>query len=947
MSLGPQPPRRDLAGHFFTDLKQNEFVIPGEPDNSYLLDLVRPMPPERPAMPQQGSVLSESELSRLRRWIEQGADWPADVVLEPTREHEQSDWWSLRPIANVEPPVVDDLPEPWRENPIDRFIFASLKAHGLAPSPPADRRTLIRRLSFDLLGLPPTLEQIRRFEKDTSPDAYARLVDRMLASPAYGERYARHWLDIAHYADTHGFERDKRRDHAWRYRDYVIEALNTDKPYDRFLQEQIAGDLLWPDDPNAVIATGFLAAGPWDYVGQVETKSPELRRAARSLDLDDMATQVLTSTVAMTIHCARCHDHKLDPISQREYYELRTVFAGLRRSDRVVHDSTIERLEQLGHQLTRELQQLQPGLDLADIVGGGDGTGTGVANQGIDPRTGQPESKRMGFLDSVEPNTFVETESSFIEGVFVPGPVNESGSIPLGAAGVTIPIVPGADGRAWDIIRNGPVNSQHSPHLSGIDFSKPGNRLLGLHANAGISFALHEFRNRMQADQLRFTARVGYFGHADPNSFADAWVFLDGRKVAEFRQLKRTDGLKPLDIPIPITAQFLTLVSTAGGNGIGMDQIGFGNPMLVVDGSALSRTQLDRIANLRSKLDQLESRLTALRDIRVYAVQSDEDPATVRLLERGNPETPIGPPLAPRALSAVRTIDPDLTSNPSNDIDPRAALADWLTHSENPLTDRVIVNRIWHWHFGNGIVDTPSDFGRGGSRPSHPELLDWLAAEFRRQGSSLKSMHRLIVNTAAYRQISRFDASTPGAIQDADNRLLWRQNPRRIEAEAIRDSILFVSGQLNRQRGGPGYEDFEYQEAYAPIYTYITADEPQLWKRSIYRYLVRTTPDPFMTTLDCPDPANMTPKRLTSTTALQSLALFNNDFVLRQSHYFATRLKHEAKTEAECVRRAFELALSRSPTQDEQAAALDLVERQGLMHLCRVLFNANEFVYVD
>jgi hypothetical protein len=274
----------------------------------------------------------------------------------------------------------------------------------------------------------------------------------------------------------------------------------------------------------------------------------------------------------------------------------------------------------------------------------------------------------------------------------------------------------------------------------------------------------------------------------------------------------------------------------------------------------------------------------------------------------------------------------------------RAALAKWITHPDNALTRRVIVNRLWQWVFGQGLVATPSDFGFGGDRPSHPELLDWLAAEFDRRDGSLKDMLRLLLTSATYRQDSRFSESAPGVAVDAGNRLLWRQNPRRIEAEAVRDAVLAVSGKLNPERGGPGFEDFTYEEAYAPIYRYVTADEPKLWRRSIYRYLVRTTPSRFMTTLDCPDPASFTPKRNVTTTPLQSLALYNNDFILRQARYFAERLGKEG---GDPVTRSYQLAFGRAPGKEEADLARQFIADEGLFAFCRALFNANEFVYVD
>ncbi|MDA1006391.1 MAG: DUF1553 domain-containing protein, partial [Verrucomicrobia bacterium] len=431
--------------------------------------------------------------------------------------------------------------------------------------------------------------------------------------------------------------------------------------------------------------------------------------------------------------------------------------------------------------------------------------------------------------------------------------------IPVSSTGLTIPGLAGADARAWDLIRNGPVNSQHSPELGGIRFGKDGDPLLGLHANAGLTFDLGAIREAMGESALRFTAQVGYFGHDDENAFADARVFLDGKTVAEFRKLKRADGLQRIDIPLPEEARFLTLMSTDGGNGISMDQIGFGNPVVSSDAIKLSPADIEHLDNLREERRALDDRTGASASSKVFAVVPQEKMPEVRVLLRGDAESPTGDPLEPGAMAALQMLDPDLGELAATESERRAALARWITDPANPLTARVIVNRLWHWHFGQGLVATPSDFGFGGGSPSHPELLDWLATELVRRDWSLKAMHRLILNSATYRQDSRHAGDAPGQAIDAGNRLLWRQNSRRIEAEEIRDAVLFVSGKLNSTAGGPGFEDFDYKEAYAPEYTYITADKPALWRRSIYRYIVRTTPNRFLTTLDCPDPANLTP----------------------------------------------------------------------------------------
>ncbi len=960
----------DLSLATFEDLKRHDWVIAGAPARSYLIEQVTHADGQAPAMPQEAAPLSVDEVALLSRWIAQGAQWPEEVVITEKPKADAS-WWAYQPLrASGKSDPMSRPTEPTQRSgfSIDALISARLAEQGLGLSPPADRRTLIRRLSFDLHGLPPTPEQVVAFVNDSDPDAYGNLVDRMLASPRYGERFAQHWLDISHYADTHGFERDKRRDHAWRYRDYVIQALNADKPYDRFLQEQIAGDVLWPEYEQAVIATGFLAAGPWDFVGQVETKSPLLRRTARSLDLDDMVTQVMTATMAMTVNCARCHDHKLDPISQREYYQLQAVFAGVRRANRVVSKSRERQGQARRAELVTQRDKINEkiarlegsGWDLADIVGGGNGMGTGADHNGIDTRNGKSQTGQLGRLSDVVLNRFNNASSAFVDGVFIPDGEAAQAHIPVSSTGITITNLPKTSGEAWDMIRNGPVKSQHSPELEGIDFTKPGHHLLGLHANAGITFDLAAIKKAHLPEPteqgLQFTTKVGYFG-ARGNSHADAWVFLDGQQRFHFPALRRADGLQSLDILLPPTARFLTLVATDGGDGISMDQIGFGDPQLrPAAAETLAPTQHNELAQLRQQRNHIVNRLAAWEPAeQFYGVVSQAPVPPVRLLVRGDAESPTGDALPPTALSALAMLDPKLGTTQSSDGERRAALARWITHPDNPLAPRVMVNRIWQWHFGTGIVDTPSDFGFGGGRPSHPELLDGLANALVEHHGSLKMLHRMIVTSQTYRQASRYarpnghGSDATRAVQiDADNRLLWRQNPRRIEAEAIRDAVLSVSGKLNGELGGPGFEDFRYTEAYAPIYTYFAADSPELWRRSIYRYIVRTTPDQFLTTLDCPDPANLTARRLTTTTPLQSLALYNNEFMLRQARYFAERLEQEAGSDrALQVDRAFRLAFGRPPTNAELALAVEFIQQQGLFGLCRSLFNANEFVYVD
>jgi len=832
------------------------------------------------------------------------------------------------------------------EPSIDTFVDSKLRERNLTRTPEADRRILIRRLSYDLHGLPPSPDAIAKFVNDRDPEAYEKLVDRILDSPHYGERMAQHWLDLAHYADTHGFERDLRRPHAWRYRDYVIASFNADKPFVRFLQEQIAGDTLWPENREAITATGFLAAGPWDFVGQVETKSPILRRAARSLDLDDMLTQVMTSTMALTINCARCHDHKIDPISQEDYYRMRAVFAGTKRAARDLPKGAQESLLARRTEIRKEIQALAPGISLADVVGGGDGLGSGKAGFAVDPRTGMAESKRLGFLPNVKPNVFSPSANALIDGVFVPSGEGGKGTIPISSTGLTLSGIKAGDGKAWDLIRNGPVNGQHSPKLGGVTFGEGGEPLLGLHANAGITFDLEKVRERLGGAALKFTARIGYFGQKQQNYFADARVLFDGKVAQEHLELGRKAGLQTIDLDVPKAARFLTLLSTDGGNGISHDQIGYGSPHLfLVREESVEMRQ--RLAALRAEFAELNAQLADLAHAKVFAVVSEAKVPETRLLERGDSESPVGDPLAPRMLPLLGRLNVEAGGSSLSDRERRVVLVKWIVDPRNPLPARVIANRLWHWHLGVGLVATPSDFGLGGAKPSHPELLDYLALILKNSDWSLKAVQREILLSATYRQDSRFAEDARAVAVDARNRFLWRQNARRLDAESLRDAVLAVSGKLNRKRGGPGFEDFSYREAYAPEYTYITADRPELWRRTIYRYVVRTTPNRFLTTLDCPDPANFTPVRMTTTTPLQALALLNNEFMLRQARYFAERLATERPDIPGQIKSGYLRAFGRSPTDDEVLAATAFVNAAGLEALCRALLNANEFVYVD
>jgi len=923
-------------------------IVAGKPDQSPLFQRIASTDDDR--MPPRDHVadpLTVEQITAVKRWIEAGALWPendADRAAMATMakaaesdlrgQHRAAQHWAVQPIR-------DDFPN---DASIDQFIRHKLIENGLTMSPPADRRALTRRLHFDLIGLPPAM--ISNADEMSGGD-YETLVDQLLASPHYGQRWARHWLDIAHYADTHGFERDQLRPHAWRYRDYVIESLSVDKPYDQFLREQIAGDVIAPDSPDALSATGFLAAGPWDYVGQVETRSDMLRRAARAGDLDDMVTQVIAATMAITINCARCHDHKLDPISQREYYSLWAVFAGVKRGEREADPGEAKRIADEKTRLDQTLAETRgriaklagEGFDLASLL---------PADSGIDLRSGAITKEKLGYHREIEANRLQKVDGlAGVRWVFVP---DGSGSVMVDTD-IAVNGIPATSGHYWDTLANRPLNAQQSTTLGGTDYSQPGHSLLGMHANSGITFDLAALRAQSGLSAMRLTGLVGFGASAAAAAtLADLSVYVDNE--LRFQKLKlRKDQTAVLDVEISAEAKTLTLIATDGGDGISSDLLFIGDPRLVPEiADRLTPADASELNRLHAVAQRLEQELKTLPEPgKVYAIVSEQNPPPVRVQRRGDPENE-GPMVKPGAFSWAKHAAADFGDDQTPEGERRLVLANWITHPDNPLTARVIVNRLWHHHFGQGLVTTPSDFGLGGDTPSHRELLDFLARELITNRWSLKHIHKLIVMSDAYRQASYGinDSQTASQV-DATNRLLWRQNPRRLDAETLRDTVLAVSGKLNLEPGGPGFRDFRYTEAYAPIYDYITPEQPDLWRRSIYRFVVRTSPHPLMTTLDCPDPANLTPVRPQTTTALQALAMSNNEFMLQQARHMATRIEQETDGQAieTAIGRAFELAFQRQPDGTELRAAKSLVAAQGLFALCRAMINANEFVYVD
>lgn len=864
-------------------------LVAGNPERSLLFRLVAGLH-EDTVMPPKGERLTTAEVDVLKRWIAEGAQWPDGADTGAVAD--KTDHWSLKPLRS------DSVPPSRSGNPIDGFIGAKLAEHGLAFSPEADRRTLIRRLHLVLHGLPPTPEEVEIFVADQSPAAYEALVDRLLASPRYGERWARHWLDVIAFGETHGFEVNTPRENAWPYRDYVIEAFNRDTPYPRFILEQLAGDTV-----NEPRGTGFLVSNAALLPAQTG-KDEESKLKARQDELNDMIANVGGAFLGLTLHCARCHDHKFDAVSQKDYYSLQAIFAGVRHGERPVPpadwDERQKRAPAIRAQFAKAEERMLDFEPLAqaawDVVDKSPRRSSVQAKLNTD-RIAPVTARRLRFTitathnDSAEPPSLDEIE------VLTAGTPRRN--IALGSAGAKI-TASSTDTTAMDAVEhlNDGVHGGESAWLS---------------AEAGRGVIEIEFAGPERIEFVRWSRdRLGKYRD---------------RLVRDYRvEVAGEDGT------------WQTVATSADRVPPGKD----GTPVVRNPRLLLKGAELSAFARAIGEFTTLERQLSDLSEPpKVYAGRFQK-PGPVHLLGRGDPMQP-RERVAPAALAQV---GPALAVGAeSSDQERRVALAQWLADPRNPLPARVLVNRIWLHHFGEGIVSTPSDFGRNGAAPSHPELLDRLAADFIAGGWSIKRLQRQIVLSATWRQASMPRADS--LAKDAATRLLWRFPPRRLEAEGVRDSMLVVSGRLDLRMGGPGFLPF------APNYNYVRVYDPKLefgpedWRRMIYMTKVRMAQDSTFGAFDCPDAGQSAAKRPRSTTPLQALSLFNSAFVLQQAHFLATRLEREAGANPSAqVQRGFALAVQRPPDARELAVCEQLMRGHGLEAFCRVLLNANELLFV-
>jgi hypothetical protein len=887
------------------------------------------------------------------------------ILLAPATRAQDGNW-ALQLLTMPAVPSADGA-----ATEIDAFVRAKLSEQGLAPSPVADRTTLIRRLSYDLTGLTPTQEELATFLSDNAPKAYENLVERLLESPRYGEHWARHWLDIANYADTHGNDHDYARPNAWPYRDYVINSLNDDKPYARFVEEQIAGDALFPEDPQATAALGFLAAGPWDHTLMVTVREDTVdHRSAQNLDRDLMVSTVMGTFQSLTVHCARCHDHKFDPITQREYYALQAVFSGVDRADRPI-DSDASTQAERSRLLARKRALQQRDVTLLDMLAS-------------TPATKQVAEWERAWVERDEawvPFEIVKVVSTGGTTLTqqADGSWFASGTRPKSDSYIVTAHPPAGTMSALrlEVLPDDRLPQRGPGRWDNGNFHLTEIRALATQPESGSSAkplvisratADHDEGATISAAQAIDANNKSHWGvhprYGEPHEavfeFAEPAVFPDGTTftlVLEFQ-----DGVTGHGIGrFRLSASDAKPGSVAALAPIPAELVG------ILRVPATERTPDQRQDLARSVL-QLENEraLAALpAPTFVYAVTRDfppdgpnfkpaPQPRPIHLLERGELSKP-SELVGPGTIACVPGMRGELAIEDATDESQRrAALARWLTDPQNGLTWRSIANRVWLYHFGRGLCDTPNDFGKMGGAPSHPELLDWLAVWFRDEAKgSLKELHRLIVTSETWKQSTLTDH---GDTSDGDNRLLWRQNRQRLSGEQLRDTMLALGNRLDLTMGGPSVVQFIHRgdATFMPggnpaflDYEHFDPDSPAARRRAIYRFLFRTVPDPLMDALDCPDGSAFTPVRNVSTTPLQAFAMLNDAFLIRQCEHIAARIAADAESSSNQVDSAFQLILLRKAQEHERAKLADYVERHGLANACQLLLNSNEFLHLD
>ena len=854
-------------------------LVPGDAAGSYLIEVINGSDPDM-IMPPKGDPLSEEQVALITKWIEEGADWPGQMDAEA---EETTDLWSFQPVVRPEVPegaeVGGQKPE---VSPVDAFLGAKLAEAGLEANPAANAGSLIRRASIVLTGLPPMPERVADFEKafaENADTAYAALVDELMASPHFGERWAQHWLDVIRWAETNGSEANLYRKNSWIYRDYVVRAFNEDIPYKRFITEQLAGDQLGVGE-----ATGFLVAGPHVPAATVG-REPTAIRQARADRMDEIMQTVGASMLGVTVSCARCHNHKFDPISIKDYYSLTAVFQGIEFGGRWPEYSDDHQRQQRAKEIRAKMFKERRVL--------GEGAGQWQENWGgytelFFPRT-TTQALRIEF----------DRANIGVDELQVYGPANYSENLALASSGTKL--------------------------VADEKQTKRGNKAS--------------------------TANDGRFGtmawrtDIPKGSKEKPWIeirFPEEQEVSRFRYSSNRKYYFETDYLLqggnPTFSGFKISAQKADGTWQEVGRTGW------------ARELLKRDPELTKASERLHEHIELLMEEgpQHSFVGSFVKPVVTKVLHRGSPENPRDE-VMPAGLSIL---DGSLgLDSKTPEAKRRKAFAEWLTQADHPLTARVMVNRMWHHIFGGGIVPTASDFGFAGAQPSHPALLDWLAAEFvePKQSESapwsMKAMIRLLVMSDAFRRSSL--PSDAGLDADAGSALLWRYPPQRVEAEVIRDGILQASGKLDPTIGGRSFRIHNEKKTYAQ-WQVVDNHGPETWRRMLYQERMRRVDDKMFTAFDFPDCGQVRAKRPVSTTPLQALNLMNSDFVVEQSEFIAERAQKEAGGEdmKAAVKRSFELLLTRQPDAGELAVCVEVANAQSLAVVCRSLINSNEYAFL-
>lgn len=946
--------------------------VPNDADASLLWQRVASdeMPPSHP--------LSNEDKEKLQQWLASGAVWgtsPIDRFAHTTSTRAGRDWWALQSLRLSEHPdagmdllaanaLADEATPHESSNhlhPIDDFVLAGLRTAGLEPSPLANPRELVRRVYFDLIGLPPTPQQVAAFTLDPSLAAYERIVDGLLASQHYGERWGRHWLDVVRFGESDGFERNFPRDHAWPYRDWIINSLNQDMPYDEFVRQQLMGDVV-PGGVDGMAAAGFWTAG---LHNTVVGGSQRMKQLARQDEIEDVLATIGQTFLGLTINCARCHDHKYDPISQTEFYQLASAISGLGFGERVLTSEPARlQLEQLDASLRQaqdELSTLEQMARQAILAAKQSQVAavamppTAVARWEFD----NDLRDHLGTLHgSAHGNVHFEAGAVLLDGEsFVVTPPlatnirDKSLEVwvqldNLEQAGGAAMSIEAQDGSAFDAI----VFAERDPQqwLAGSNSFVRTDSFDGPQETTANDRPVHLILVYHADGSIQAYRDGAAYGHAIAKSPLHTYPAGETELLFGLRH-KPPGGNRFIKAKLHRAAFYdraLTSAEVIAARDSFPDYV---SEIEIVDWlDAPQREQRDSLKRAIAELGVAREQQLALAKRTVYTLVPGQG-ETTRVLSRGDPDL-ADTVVAPRPLEVFAHLGLETPLPPdAPEAERRRQLAQWIAHRDNPLFARVMVNRMWHYHFGTGIVDTPNDFGFNGGRPTHPELLDYLAEQFIAHEFRLKPLHRLIVTSVTYRQAAQElpdELRGRGEAIDAENRLLWRGPLRRLEAETLRDAMLSVAGQLNVAAGGPSFKDVSVVENNGTTYYEpIDAVGAAVWRRTVYRFNPRGGRSALLDTFDCPDPAAAAPRRAVTTTPLQSLSLLNNVFVLRMADAMAERVINDVGVDpARQVDLAWQLAIAREPTPVEQPLSLQLVEQHGLPALCRGLFNFNEFV---